>query len=317
MKERPEYQPLPHEQLLAARQADLAAYLIARSEKLIPRGTGGNYKMAEHDSVSITGNSYQWFSRGESGNSIDFLRSYYGMGFREAVEALTGKGARPAIPRPTAPERSFDFAQIELAPDMERVIVYLTETRGISRRLVDELIATKRLYQEARTNNALFPIYDGGAIVGAELNGTTPEKRFKGIKTGSKYGCGYNLTFGDKPAFALFFESAIDLLSFVDLSRMRGKDLAGCRLTSMMGLKQNIVDHALKALDGSVQPVLCVDNDEAGANFIRLMETQNSGMKTRQPAAGFKDWNDQLRASGLRQSWVTKQSSGLFVPDPP
>ena len=240
MKEHPTFEPIPREQLLAARQADLAAYLLAHDVHLIPRGASGNYSMAEHDSISITGNKYQWFSRGESGNAVDFLRSYYGMGFREAVEALTSGEAKPAAPPPVAPERPFDFAQIELAPNMERVIAYLTEQRGISRRLVDELIATKRLYQEARTNNALFPIYDSGAIVGAERNGTMPQKRFKGVKMGSKYGCGYNLTYGDKTAHALFFESAIDLLSFINLAHMRGKDLEGCRLTSLAGLKKNI-----------------------------------------------------------------------------
>ena len=295
MKESPTFEPIPREQLLAARQANLAAYLLAHDVHLIPRGASGNYTMAEHDSISITGNKYQWFSRGESGNAVDFLRSYYGMGFREAVEALTSGEAKPIAPPPAAPERPFDFTQIELAPNMERVIAYLTEQRGISRRLVDELIATKRLYQEARTNNALFPIYDGGAIVGAERNGTMPQKRFKGVKTGSKYGHGYNLTYGDETAHALFFESAIDLLSFIDLAHMRGKGLENCRLTSLAGLKKNIFEHTMRQFP-EAQPFLCVDNDEAGANFIASIP----GAKVRLPDPAYKDWNDQLRS--MRQT---------------
>ena len=317
MKEAPKYEPIPREQLLAARQADLAAYLIARGEKLIPSGPS-RYKHADHDSLVFTGNAFYWNSRGEKGNAIDFLQSFYNLTFREAVTELTrGSEKNIGIPQPAAPERPFDFAKIELAPDMERVITYLTETRGISRRLVDELIATKRLYQEARTNNAVFPIYDNGTVVGAELNGTMSGKRFKGVKTGSKYGCGYNLTFGDETAFALFFESSVDLLSFIEISRMRGKDLAGCRLTSLAGLKKNIFDHTMHSLGEQAVPVLAVDNDEAGTAFVRSVQAASAGALVRQPAAGFKDWNDQLRASGLRQSWVTKQSSGLFVPDPP
>jgi hypothetical protein len=183
---------------------------------------------------------------------------------------------------------------VQLSPSKERTIDYLSG-RGISRRLIDELIISDRLFQEARTNNAIFPIYDAGAIVGAELVGTMPQQRFKGIKTGSKYGCGYNLTYGDQTAFALFFESAIDLLSFIEISRARGKDLAGCHLVSMMGLKQNIVDRTMSQLP-EARPFLCVDNDQAGQNFI----AKNPGAATRLPPQRFKDWNDWLRA--LRQA---------------
>ena len=53
MKENaPSYQPIPHEQLLQARQADLAAYLIARGEQLKPSGAG-RYRHAEHDSLCL------------------------------------------------------------------------------------------------------------------------------------------------------------------------------------------------------------------------------------------------------------------------
>jgi len=294
----PSFEPIPHEQILAARQADLAAYLIARGEQLIPAGHG--YRLADHDSLVITDNKFNWNSRQVSGNSLDFLRCYYSMDFREAVMELCGgvekkideerAGPRERVmPPPRAPEKPFVFTDVELAPNMERVIAYLTKTRGLSERLINRLIADRLLFQEAGTNNAVFPIYENHQTVGAELQGTLSLRRFKGIKTGSKYGCGYNLTFGDKTAYALFFESAIDLLSFIELSRMNGKDLDGCRLTSMMGLKQNIVEHTLQGLPEGTRPFLCVDNDDAGQNFIAAM-----GMKPRLPDSQFKDWNEML-----------------------
>ena len=190
MKESYNFAPIPREQLLAARQADLAAYLIARGEPLKPSGT--RYKHAEHDSLIFTGNAYYWNAQKEHGNAIDFLQRFYKMSFREAVAELTS-GAAINIDLPPMEPKRFDFAQIELAPDMERVILYLNKTRGLSVELITELIRRRQLFQEAQTNNALFPIYDGGAIVGAEAVGTMPHKRFKGIKNGSKYGCGYNL----------------------------------------------------------------------------------------------------------------------------
>ena len=288
MNERPGYDPIPSSEIQQARRADLAEYLLARGEPLTPSGAG-RYRHTEHDSLVFTGNAYYWNSRKEHGNAIDFLQRFYDMDFKSAVAELCGAEKNTAAP--PVPEARPAMAEIELAPDMVRVIAYLTEQRGLSRLLVKEIIASRHLFQEAKTNNAVFPIYEQHNMVGAELVGILPQQRFKGIKTGSKYGCGYNLTFGEETAYALFFESAIDLLSFIDLSRMRGKDLAGCRLTSMMGLKENIVAHTMRELP-KAQPFLCVDNDEAGANFIKGM-----GLKARLPDPHFKDWNDQLRAS--------------------
>ena len=298
------YQPsrIPRELLLQARQTNLAEYLLSRGEPLIKSGIG-RYKHAAHNSLVFTDNAYYWNARNEHGNAIDFLQSFYGLDFRAAVMELTS-GAEKIIP-PTAPSKppreaiqnapEFDWSKVELADNAERVTAYLTEARGISPELVAGLLASGRLYQEAKTNNAVFPIYDADAIVGAEVVGTMPQQRFKGIKTGSKYGHGYNLTYGveggETPAYALFFESAIDLLSFVDLAHLRGKDLAGCRLTSMMGLKSSIVERTLAELDG-VRPFLCVDNDEAGQNFAAKME----GLRAYLPSEGFKDWNEQLLA---------------------
>jgi len=71
---------------------------------------------------------------------------------------------------------------------------------------------------------------------------------------------------------------------------MRGKGLEGCRLTSLAGLKQNVIDHTMQELEGA-QPFLCVDNDEAGQNFVQAV-----GLPARLPHRDYKDWNDQLRA---------------------
>jgi len=58
---------------------------------------------------------------------------------REAVAELTSGAAIDTLP-PPAEKPTFDFADIELAPDMERVILYLNKTRGLSVELITELI---------------------------------------------------------------------------------------------------------------------------------------------------------------------------------
>ena len=87
---------------------------------------------------------------------------------------------------------------------------------------------------------------------------------------GSKYGCGFNLRFPDSGAYdyALFFESAVDLLSFVDFKQNHEKKTLSrcsrCILVSMAGLKINLIKHTLGVFDGDLKVVLCVDNDDAG-----------------------------------------------------
>ena len=150
MKENaPNYQPIPHEQLLSARQADLAAYLIARGEPLIP--SGARHKHAEHDSLVFTGNAYYWNAQKEHGNAVDFLQRFYKMSFREAILELTS-GATTSIAPPPTEKKTFDFSDIELAPDMELAIFYLNKTRGLSVELITGLIRRRQLFQEAQTN---------------------------------------------------------------------------------------------------------------------------------------------------------------------
>jgi len=198
MNERPTFEPIPSELVHQAASTDIAAYLIQRGEQLIP--WGHSYRLAANDSLVITGSKFVWNSRQISGNAIHFLKAYYDMSFRQAVEELLGSGVAEKIPLPQEPPHPFRWEDVELSPSKERTIDYLAG-RGISRCLIDELIISDRLFQEARTGNVIFPIYDGGAIVGAELVGTSPQQRFKGIKTGGKYGCGYNLAYGDEMAY--------------------------------------------------------------------------------------------------------------------
>ena len=152
MKEHPTYEPVPEKLIQQAASPGIAAYLMAQGEQQIPAGQS-RYKLADHDSLVITGSMYYWNSRKESGNAIKFLCSYYGMGFREAVESLLASGTGTNIillpAAPELPPRPFDFADIDLAADTERVIDYLTNTRGLSRLLVDELINHRRLFQDA------------------------------------------------------------------------------------------------------------------------------------------------------------------------
>jgi len=294
-----ERERVSQELIKQARQADLAEYLIRQGEPLVKKGQ--RYRHKEHDSLVFTKNSYYWNSISESGNAIDFLQRHKGLDFMSAVFALTQTVAAADGERDTNPSsqiiEQFSFADIKLESDMRRTVAYLNKSRGISYSLIKKLIDEMLIYQETTTNNIIFPMYDEtGGLVGAETSGTLSDKRFKGIKTGSKYGYGYTIKGKSKLEYALFFESAVDLLSFIEIEQIRKKPINNALLVSMAGLKDATVKQILKCFGSELQPVLCVDNDMAGAEFIKFVKSQVNSIKIFLPNKDYKDWNDQLKS---------------------
>lgn len=255
---------------------------------------GNRHRHKEHDSLVFTENAYYWNSRAEHGNAIDYLTRHMGFDFIGAVLELVK--VAPIISKPSA--RDFALDAKTLNSNCYNAMAYLNKTRHISNNLIDCLIRDELLYQERRRNNIIFSMRDEhDKIVGAELHGVT-EKRFKGIMRGSQYGYGFNIRFSDDNTFdyALFFESAIDLLSFMDYKlNHENKSLARCILVSMAGLKMNVIKHTIKIFHG-VRVVLCVDNDSAGQAFGEKLKSENIPYIDRQPDSQYNDWNEQLKA---------------------
>ena len=77
------------EQIQAAREADLFAYLQFHEPGVLKRD-GPNYRHKEHDSlVYVTGKRYwYWNSRGRSINALDYLIQIRGYGLVDAVHTL-------------------------------------------------------------------------------------------------------------------------------------------------------------------------------------------------------------------------------------
>lgn len=294
-----------------ARQADLAQYLISKGIPLIK--VGRRYKSKEHDSLVFTANSYVWNSRGkEHGNSLDYVTRHMDIDFVTAVKELS-QYTGASIPNA---EKAFTINDIELNPNRERAIAYLNKTRGIDYRIIQDLINGKMLYQSKHESNIVFPIRDeSGNIVGAELNGTLSNLRFKGIAENSLYGYGFSIRTCEIKDIRnyLFFESAIDLLSYINIELIRDNlaSFSNCLFVSMGGLKENILSNALEAFksDSEASIFLCVDNDSAGHEFCKLVSVKFEGLSITSaitssypksineypvvPSSG-KDWNELL-----------------------
>ena len=288
-----------------ARRADLAEWLRVNNEPL--KRTGQWWSLKNHDSIRIQGNKWYHYSQGVGGNAVDFLVYYYQMTPKQAILSLArssshlediGIGEKRGVEKKNKTHPAFDFSSLSTDSECRRVLAYLVKSRRISASIVMREIKNSRIYQEKVTGNAVFVMLDEtGAVAGAEINGTLSYKnsRFKGVKAGSLAGYGFNTGQRYNPRYILYFESAIDLLSFMTISNKLSRLLSECLLISMAGLKPNVVETSLWVFGRfSAIPVFCVDNDPAGEAFLakRLEEFPNALI--RRPNGAYKDWNDQL-----------------------
>lgn len=235
------------EQKEKAAFVNLPQFLMAHGFDL--KKVGREYVWKDHDSLHIKDNgpgergAWFRFSEDKGGDNIGLLREYMDMSFLDAVEALTGEH----IDRTYTPSRTYELKPVQQtarelslaeADNCRRVFAYLCKTRGLDYDMLSALVKKGIISQEEKTGNVLFKYYDDqGKAIGAEKVGTSTEHKFKGIATGSAGGHGFEVVHGTGEK-AFFFESAIDMLSYL---QMHSKELDNCRLVSMMGVKPSIV----------------------------------------------------------------------------
>jgi len=273
---------IDQELIRKARQTNLVAYLTAKGENL--QRIGKNYIIQEHDSLYIKGNMFIWYSQNKQGNPIDFLMCYYGMTFQQAVEELTSKAltdTQTPLYKPSEPLQA-----TTRATDEKRVIAYLCKRRGLKNSIIFDLIKQGKLFQDTN-GNCNFVICDWNEKPIGEEKVGTGNTRYKLISTHSGYG--FHTTYGS-PSDILYFESAIDLLSCYQIYQDK---LTHHLLVSLGGLNSSIIQE-LHKLKPNLKHWLCVDNDQAGFDFISKMKLKFAELRTFQPPQNFKDWNDYL-----------------------
>lgn len=257
------------------------------------RKEGNYYRSEEHSSLIFKfGRNgfwlYDWNSQQSKGDLIKFVMEYYSKSFVEAVEYLTGERSSVSVSEETMiHQQQQNQRELQMPPrggNMHRAIAYLNKTRKIKQATIQYLINKKLMYQDSK-GNIVF-VWKGldNSEIGAELNGTLTSRRFKGIATGSAWGYGFTVRSG-KPNTIYFFESAIDLLSFTNLYKC-----SNCVLVSMAGLKKEVVFNYIKIYKDA-EIVMCIDNDAAADEFIKL----NNFGKYKRITPKSKDFNEDLQ----------------------
>ncbi len=295
---------LSEEEIRNARRIDLLSYLRANEPSELVRVSGETYCTREHDSLKISNGKWYWFSRGIGGSSaLDYLIKVRGLSLPKAVEAVTcGTVFRPSFHhKPEEPSRR-SLILPERNDSAENVIRYL-RGRGIHPEIIRYCLERLMLYESIEHHNAVFVGYDElGWPRCASLRGTSDG--YKGEAAGSDKRYSFGFTEDRNAGHLHLFESAVDLMSYATLLRMKGIDWRRDAMLSLSGVfrtnRQNGLPAALArflAREPGVGTVhLHLDNDDAGrgaAEGIRESLTGRYTVLDEPPVCG-KDVNDQL-----------------------
>lgn len=305
---------------------------------------GGTYVWSEHDSLVIfpKKNNFKWFSQDVQGDPITLVQQVKNVEFKEALNFLNDPSLTSfdatKIKSENKPFRYFlkEHSNQRLAKD------FLVNVRGLHPKTVDFFVDKGVLAQSSRYHKAdqssepvvIFKSFNPQTkdLIGATLQGINenwekyPKKgRLKEILANSSGDFGVHVDIG-APKKLIFFESAIDMMSYYELKRPKIND---ARLVVMNGLNQRVISNHLKDILAPTSPIkgedyledfhsklspqskqhlkqrigleliIAVDNDEKGKQFIRkLGKYNNLPFRSDIPRAIFDeekmDWNEYL-----------------------
>lgn len=284
---------IPESEIEQARQADLAEYLRMCGYNL--KREGRSYRVTDfYGGMVVTGNKWFWQAEQVGGKSIDFLTNILHMSFRTAVQALNDVPAASEsdiyMPH-TIAMSDCTYTPVEIpekANDNRRIIAYLCQRRNIRYDIVMYLIQANKLYQDTM-GNCVFVIHnENGCLIGAESHGTG-YTRYK--RSTRHTGYGFTLHCGRNPTGAMFFESAIDLLSYYQIYE---SELTHHDLVSIAGIGNDATIRQYHQRHPDNKICICSDNDDAGDRLIVKIRSELDCKIYIHRPQNCHDWNDVL-----------------------
>lgn len=298
---------VPKEVVKQAKEIDLLTYFMNNNpSELVRKGTN-TYSLKSHDSVIISNGLWHRFSTHQAGKSaVDYLIKVENMSLQEAVSSVLNRNIdtyiRPQYSNENAPKT---IVIPEKASTNKQVIEYL-KNRGIDEEIINDCINKKIIYQENKTNNAVFLGYDNDNNIKYAGCRSTNEKRIMRDAKGSSKEYSFRMLSNIKNNTIHIFESAIDLLSYATMLKIKGYDYKNHNLIALAGvyqpssnIEQSKVPIALQNYLNKYKDVqdivLHFDNDRAGREATKAMIIALSKYNVYDiPAPYGKDINDYL-----------------------
>ena len=264
-----------------------------------------------HDSLKISNGKWMWWSRGFGGNSaLDYLIKVKGMSFMDAMKILTKEGTDlHDTDAKKSRKPDCDVKRKLLLPDKSEtnfeVIRYLT-SRGIDSDVIKACIDEGLLYESLPYHNCIFVGFDETGNAAYAFYRATTGERLMGEAAGSDKRYSFRI---DRAGSTLHvFESAIDLLSYATIMKMRTGEWRAEPMLSLGGVyapstnnKQTKLPIALQNMTQNQTQIntiaLHLDNDFAGRSATRSISEQlgNKYIVRDEPPAYGKDCNDYLQ----------------------
>lgn len=323
--------PISEEELAIAKATDLTLVAGQLGYTVVRKGT--YHSLKEIDSMRIY-NCCSWYrwSQNKGGSQIDFLQEFAGFGFKEAViwllefsgyhyqyhhfSSALNKEQYLRVQSSIDVElqkKSVPFQLPEKAENFKRLYAYLMKTRGLSKQTVDYFVKKALIYESQKHHNIVFLGNDKDGITRfASMRGTsdylgTP---FKGDVKGNDKNYGFHVL-NSKSETLLVFESAIDLMSYVDFYHDYSTSKLALGMVNDRPLERFLEEHPQIKRIG-----FALDNDEPGRKAVKeLMEKYEAAgyaVKDIRPPEGSKDWNQYLtELKGLKSMEIQQQSSQL------
>ena len=282
-----------------ALEADIVTLLMKNGLEV--KRAGSEYMwMYGDEPVSIKHNL--WFNHYEQvgGNTIDFVKKYYGLNYTEAVRFILGEFAGEELSFAGGEHHPKANVKFELPSKNEnnnRAYAYLEKERGLDRSVIYPFVKWGLIYESEMYHNIVF--------VGKDKNGIPKHAHKKGSGKANKYrmnqaGSDMRYTFNWRGISdtVYVFEAPIDMLSYINLHRDKWYEdtyIAACSVSdkSLMQL--------LRENSDIKQIYICFDNDGPGQESARKIQERlfTSGYHVEILVPDHKDWNEDLLS--LRQ----------------
>ena len=293
-----------------AEEMDLLTYLQNYEPHELIKIGNETYTTKTHDSIRISNGLWNWFSKGIGGkNAISYLMKVKNYTFFEAIQTILGSinAKEPINYNFKRKNENISIVLPQKALNSNKAKSYLMK-RGIDLEIINECISKNLIYESTPKHNVVFVGLDDNKNPKYAFYRGTNDTRFMGEAKGSDKKYSFKLVAKEENKRLHLFESAIDLLSYATLLKLKNIDWHRENLLSLGGVNQPSkvrennkipisVEEFVKRNTNIKEIYLHLDNDEVGRNASKsLQEVLATKYKVldRPPPIG-KDCNDYLR----------------------
>ncbi|MFQ6942901.1 MAG: DUF3991 domain-containing protein [Clostridia bacterium] len=300
---------IPPEIVKRAEEMDLLTYLQNYEPEELVKVGNGTYTTKTHDSIRISNGLWNWFSEGVGGkNAISYLMKVKNYSFLEAVETIIGNvNVKKPVIHKEEKQDNIELVLPQKSNNSERAKIYLM-SRGIALEIINECINDNLIYESLPNHNVVFIGFDDSKSPKYAFYRGTNKTRFMGEAKGSDKKYTFRLEAKTQCTRVHLFESAIDLLSYATLLKMKNIDWHKENMISLGGVnnpskinENNKIPIAIKEFlekNPNINEIhLHLDNDEVGRNASKSLQDVLSKKYTvlDRPAPLGKDCNDYLK----------------------